>query len=73
MMASSAFVRDLKQHYLRESKKYQNDPSKLNQLRKAHMEALRRHLYVDPIEPPVPKGSIQKDAVVTKGCFFWRK
>ena len=73
MMASSAFVRDLKQHYLRESKKYQNDPSKLSQLRKAHMEALRRHLYVDPIEPPVPKGSIPKDAVVTKGCFFWRK
>ena len=73
-MANSLIVRDLKQHYLRESKKYKNDPSKLIQLRKAHMEALRMHLYFDPIEPPVPKGSIiSKDAVVTKGCFFWRK
>ena len=72
-MANSVVVRDLKQHYLREAKKYQNNPKKLSQLRKAHMEALRAHLYFDPIEPPMPPYSLPKDAVKPKGCFFWRK
>jgi len=72
-MANAIIVRDLKQRYIRESKKYRNDPVKLSQLRKAHMETLRMHLYVDPIEPPVPKYSPPKDAVVPKGCFFWCK
>ncbi|AGE55828.1 hypothetical protein ATCVMN08101_1018R [Acanthocystis turfacea Chlorella virus MN0810.1] len=72
-MTNSVVVRDLKQRYLRDAKKYQNNPVKLSQLRKAHMEALRMHLYFDPIEPPMPKNSVPKDAVPCKGCFFWRK
>ena len=69
-MANSVVVRELKARYLRDAKKYQNNPMKLTQLRKAHMEALRMHLYFDPIEPPMPP---PKDAVKPKGCFFWCK
>ncbi|AGE53720.1 hypothetical protein ATCVGM07011_988R [Acanthocystis turfacea Chlorella virus GM0701.1] len=72
-MANAIIVRDLKQRYIKKSKKYRNDPVKLAQLRKAHMEALRMHLWFDPIEPPVPKYSPPNDAVVSKGCFCWRK
>ena len=72
-MANAVIVRDLKQRYLRDAKKYQNNPLKLAQLRKGHMEALRMHLYFDHIEPPVPTYSPPKDAVKPKGCFFWRK
>jgi len=73
-MANAVVVRELKQRYLRDAKKYRDDPVKLSQLRKAHMEALHMHLYIDPIEPPVPTYPLPKDAVVPKGCFFfWRK
>jgi hypothetical protein len=69
-MTNAIVVRELKKRYLRDAKKYNNNPSKLAEIRKAHMEALRIHLYFDPIEPPVP--TKPNDAVVPKGCF-WRK
>lgn len=73
-MANAVIVHDLKQRYLRDAKKYRDDPVKLSQLRKAHMEALRMYLYFDPIEPPIPTYFPPKDAVAPKGCFFfWRK
>ena len=73
-MTNSILVRELKRRYLRDAKKYRDDPVKLSQLRKAHMEALRMYLYFDPIEPPIPAYSPPKDAVAHKGCFcFWRK
>ena len=68
-MTNAIVVRELKKRYLRDAKKYNNNPSKLAEIRKAHMEALRMHLYFDPIEPPVP---MTLDAVASKGCF-WMK
>ena len=73
-MTNAIVVRELKKRYLRDAKKYNNNPSKLAEIRKAHMEALRMHLYFDPIEPPIPTYSPPKDAVAPKGFFcFWRK
>lgn len=71
-MTNAIVVRELKKRYLRDAKKYNNNPSKLAEIRKAHMEALRMHLYFDPIEPPVPTTPPAKDAVTPRGCF-WRK
>jgi hypothetical protein len=71
-MTSPIVVRELKRRYLRDAKKYKNNPSKLAEIRKAHMEALRMHLYFDPIEPPVPTTPPAEDAVVSKGCC-WMK
>jgi len=66
-MTNPIVVRELKRRYLRDAKKYKNNPSKLAEIRKAHMEALRMHMRFDPIEPPTP---LAEDAVASKGCFW---
>ena len=66
-MTSPIVVRELKARYLRDAKKYNNNPSKLAEIRMAHMTALRMHMRFDPIEPPIPP---TEDAVVSKGCFW---